>query len=319
MPSLFTNQQLPQSSEEAIREFDERYLAIVTAAEASGWADRFVTPVEAPRVTFPMSAFAAKFRETKEYSSRFKTMREKSFDLKVIEFDEGFEAPLLDLRTNAFSYRNWQRAPERLMMAKRRHVAAQLAELLESGTSASVKSPWDGVQFFHATDHKSNPFDKNTTTFGNYQSSAKDPASVANIQAEMTQMMLVPDANGDKLGAYPTEIWLPTQKVQAVSDLLNQERLANGESNPIKGKLKVVHVPELTDANDWYLVDGNLIAAGFDPCILADYMPAEDLGMRYWDETSDFFKDTGKIKASQHIWTGSGLVFPHAIRRVAGA
>src|SRR5690349_659716 len=100
MAKLFTNQLLPKDSEEAIRIFDERYLAVVSAAPAPTWADRFVTAVDAPRVTFPLSAFAAKFRETKEQAGRFKSFREKSFDLKVAEFDEGFEVPLLDLTMN---------------------------------------------------------------------------------------------------------------------------------------------------------------------------------------------------------------------------
>lgn len=319
MAHLFTNQQLPQTSEEFIREFNEKYLAVVTAAPAPTWADRFVTPTGAPRVTFPLSAFAAKFRETKEYTSRFRTLREKSFDLKVVEHDEGFEAPLLDLKTNAFAYRNWSRAPERLYLAKQRHISQAIAALIEGGTAGTAKSPWDNVVFFHATDHLANPFDAKLGKFGNFQSNATDPAVIANLQTEMTTMRLVPDANGDKLGVEPDEIWLPTQKFEKVNDLLQQERLANGESNPIKGKLKPVHVPDFTDANDWYLVDSKLIAAGFDPCTLADYMPTEDLGMRSWDESSDFFKDTGKIKISQHIWTGAALVFPHAIRRITGA
>lgn len=315
MTSLYTNELLPTTSEQAIREFNEKYLAVVSAAPAPTWADRFVSPVSAPRVTFPIGLMSTKFRETRDQGSRAKGMTEESFDLRVVEHDAGFEAPFLDISTNAFAYRNWMRAPERLRIAEGRHVCKQLATLLEAGTSDT--SPYDGVAFFSAS-HKANPADSGAGTFSNYQSSAAAP-TIANIQTEMTAMRAVKDENGDKLGVEPDEIWLPTEKFQVVSDLLNQAFLASGESNPMLGKLKPVHVPDLTDANDWFLVDSKLIAMGFDPMVAAKFVPADTLGLRFWDESSDFFKDTGKIRVSQHIWTGFRLVFPHAIRLVRGA
>lgn len=316
MAHLYVNQELPTTSEQAIREFNDRYLAVVTAAQPSTWASQFVTGIGAPRITYPLSAFGAKFRETKTTDGRQKSMQEKSFDLKVVEFDEGFEAPVLDLLTNVFAYRNWSKTPEALALAEERHFAVNLAATLEGGTS--VTSPWDGVDFFSAS-HLSNPFDSGSTTWSNYNNSGTDPAVIANLQTEMTAMRGVLDINGDKLNVEPQTILLPTGKYQVVNDLLNQERLASGASNPLRGQLKTVHVPELTDTNDWYLVDDSLIARGFDPLIGAKYVPGETLGLRIFDESSDFYKTTGKIKVSQHIWTGFSLVFPHAIRRIAGA
>lgn len=315
MASLYANELLPTTSEEAIRQFNEKYLAILSAASPSDWAARFFTSLPAPRVTFPLSAMATKFIETKEKSGRFKSFEEKSFDLKVTQFDAGFEVSLMDLKTNVFSARNWSNAPGRFKVAEQRHLASKLAALLEAGTSTT--SPWDDVNFF-ATTHKANPFE-GTTTWSNYQAAAAAPTLV-NIQAEMVAMSIaVKDENGDKLGAQASEIWLPTEKFQPVSDLLNQAFLASGESNYMTGKIKAVHVPELTDVNDWYLVDTNLLAQGYDPMISAKYQEPSSLGLRFWDESSDFFKDTGKIKVAQNIWTGNGLLFPHAIRKVVGA
>jgi hypothetical protein len=135
----------------------------------------------------------------------------------------------------------------------------------------------------------------------------------------MTAMRDVRDTNGDKLGVNPTEIWLPTAKFQGTADKLNQAFLASGESNPIAGQVKPVHVPDLIDVNDWYLVDTNLMAKGVDIAVAANYRNVADLGLRFWDESSDFFKDTGKLKVSAHIWYGFKLLFPHAIRKVVGA
>jgi hypothetical protein len=315
MPSLFVNQQLPATSEQAIREFNEKYLAVFTAAPAPTWCDRFTSSVTSPRATYPVSAFSAKFRETREKSSRFRSMTEKSFDLRVVEYDEGFEAPMLELSTNVFAYKQWSRAPEELRKAEARHTSRNLAALLDGGTTGI--SPWDDLPFFSAT-HLANPFNPDNGVFSNFQSTPKDPAVIANLQAEMTFMRGVKDVNGDKLGVEPMELWLPTEKFQFVSDLLSQNMINGGDSNPLVGRLKCVHIPENIDSNDWYLVDPSLIGAGYDPLLATTYVPTDTLGLRFWDESSDFYKDTGKIKVSQHIWKGFSLLFPHAIRRVAG-
>lgn len=320
MASLFTHQTLPATSEEAIREFDEKYLAAITVAAPPEWAARFMFDAGAPRVTFPISLMSTKYNETKEQSSRFKAMHEQSFDLTVVEYDAGYEAKLLDILTNTFAYRNWGRAPSALADGEVKHVAKNLVTLLEDSTQTS---PWDGELFFD-TDHRSNPKEVivetqgRKNTWSNFQSVGAAP-TLANIAAEMTAMRDVRDTNGDKLGVEPTEIWLPTAKFQGTSDLLQQAFLASGESNPMLGKIKPVHVPDLIDANDWYLVDTNQIAKGVEPMIAANYRDVGSLGLRSWDESSDFFKDTGKLKVSAHIWYGFKLVFPHAIRRITGA
>lgn len=318
MASLYTNQTLPATSEAAIREFNELYLTAISAAQPPTWASEFgdVIDLSAPRATFPMSIMSTKYLETKEESSTFKTMKEKSFDLKVVEFDSGYEVQQVELVSNAYAYRNWGRVPDRFLLAEGRHVNRQIVTLIEAGTSGTT--PWDGLAFF-STAHLANPGDSTLGTFSNYNNAGVDPASVTNISAEMTSMRGVLDENGDKMGIEPDTILLPTAKFQSVSNLLNQNMIGNGESNPLLGKLRVVHVPELTDANDWYLLDSKAIGMGISPWVAGRYRPADTLGLRFWDESSDFYKNTSKIKVSSHLWYGFAMVFPHAIRRVAGA
>lgn len=316
MASLFSNELLPKTSEEALREFNERYLAGITAGPPPDWSQRFVMGVDAERVTFPISLLNTKFRETKEVQARAKKMAEESFDLRVVEYDDGYEAPLSQILKNVYQYRNWKNAPAAFVKAEARHVSYQLAKLLEAGTTTAC--PWDQVNFFSAT-HLADPKNPTGTTFSNYSSGGTDPASIDNLTTEMTAMRDVRDVNGDKLAVEPDEIWLPTAKFQVVSNLLKKELINGGESNPLLGTLKPVHVPDLTDVNDFYLVDSKLIASGIDPMLAAKYQAPETLGLREWNEDSDFFKDTGKLKVSAHIWYGFALVFPHAIRRVVGA
>jgi hypothetical protein len=314
MASLYVHETLPSTSEEAIRQFNEKYLMLLSAAPPSDWAQRFVMGVNSPRTTFPMSYMATKFNETKEQSGRFKGMDEKSFDLHVAEFDAGYEAKALDLSTNVFAYRNWSNVPGRFVTAEHRHVATKLAALLEDGQTEL--SPFDDVEFFSAV-HLANP-SAGSSTWSNLKTGVFAP-SIANIEAQMTAMQgAVLDENGDKLLVNPTEIWLPTSLYQPTANLLNQAFLAGGESNLIAGQIKPVHVPELTDPA-WYLVDPSLVSQGFDPMLAVNYRPADSLGLRSYDESSDFFKDTGKIKVSAHIWHGFKLVYPHAIRKIVNA
>lgn len=316
MARLYTHQEIPRTSEEAIRQFRDDYIMGVSDGPLPTWHTPFVMPVESPRTTFPISAISTKFLEMKEKSGRFKQMDERSLDLTVSPATAGHEVAVLDLKLGTVAARRWVTTPERFAKAEQRHVAAKLAALLEAGQATLCK--WDDKNFF-ATNHDANPADPGAGTFSNYNAAGLDPAVVANIQAEMTAMRLVKDENGDKLGVEPTEIWLPTEKFQLVSDMLSKEFLANGESNPLFGKLKPVHIPDLTDANDWYLVDPVLIAAGLDPMVAAQFRPGDTLGLQFLDESSDFFKTNLKIAVKANIWYGFALVFPHGIRKILGA
>jgi hypothetical protein len=316
MASLFTKDTLPVSSEEAIREFNEKYLAVISASAPTDWFSRFVLPVGSPRTTFPLTAFSSRFVEAIEEQGRFKTMKEKTVDVSVVEYKAGHEVKVLDLLTQVFAYRNWSQVPSRFVAGEANHVAKNLAALLEAGTSSTCA--WDGLSFF-STAHLANPGEPTLGTFSNYNSAGTDPAVIANITTEVTAMRGVLDVDGNKLGVEPDTILLPTGKFQAVSNLLEQAMIGNGESNPYLGKFQCVHVKELADVNDWYLVDSKMIAMGMDPMTATNYRPAESLGLRFKDESSDFFKDTGKISVSAHIWYGFALLFPHAIRRIAGA
>jgi len=325
MASLYTIQQLPTTSQAAIRAFDDRYIASIGAAAPPAWADLgAIIPVDSPMVTFPVGNFGLSYKETKG-DNRSRTLLEKSFDVKVAEYDEGYEGKLLDILSKTFAYQNWLRGPERLLMAEKRHINKQIVTLLEAGESTSW--PIDGANFFSAS-HLSDFNDAASTTWSNYQSSTKTVVSISNLEAEVTAMQGALDENGDKIGADPDTILVPTATYEPLKNLLAQSMiLANGTgsagvTNPYVGKFNVVHVPEFTDANDWYLVDSKLVAAtGLTPWLALKYQvpAASALALRYFDESSDYFKTTGRIKASSHIWYGFSLGFPHAIRKIKGA
>jgi len=329
---LYTISTLPADDQAAIREFNDRYIAAIGAAPAPTWADLGdLFPSSSPMVTFPVSNFALKYQQT-EGENRFKTFLSKSFDLKAQEYDTGAEGRLLDILSQSFAYRAWQEGPNRMMLAKARLRNKAIATLLEAGTSTlwGSGSGIDGQYFFSAS-HLSDLGDASSATWSNYQSSGKDVVSIANIQAEVTIMQGVLDENGDKLGVDPDTILVPTAKFEPLRNLLAQNLMLAGgtstsvtsaaTSNPYLGRFNVIHVPELTDVNDWYLVDSKLRAStGMVPFVSLEYTtPDPLLALRTYDQTSDYFKDTGRIKVSSHVWQGHALAFPQTIRRVVGA
>lgn len=323
---LYSIEQLPTTDQAAIREFNDRYLAAIGAAVPTGWADTLgeLVPTSAPMVTFPVSQLRTQYkRSTGE--NHFKKLRAASFDVKTEEFDDGYEAKLKDLFNQLFAYRRWQEAPARLVLAEEQFRHTQVATLLEAGTTTTCV---DTKNFF-ATDHPCNIGDSTVgTAWSNYQATPKAVDSVTNIEAEVTLMKGVKDENGQKLGVMPDTIIVPTEKAEKVKNLLASSLILGalstatsngGVTNPYAGRFNVIEAKELTDPDDWYLVDSKLVAAGFAPWVsLRETVPAS-LSLRSYDESSDFFKDTGNIKMSSHIWYGFGLALPHAIRLIKGA
>lgn len=334
MPPLFALNSidtLPTTSAAAIREFDDRYLAALAAAEPQGWADNLgeVVSTDAPMITFPVTQLRTKYVRT-EGESKFKKMAEKSFDVKVEEFDDGYQAKLKDLFEKVFAYRLWQQAPGRFITAEGVHRHLSIAALLEAGTSTLCV---DGKNFFDTT-HPVNLVDATvktqiggSTTWSNNQATAKSVVSIANIQAEVTAMMKVPDENGFILGVMPDTLLVPIDQYEATKNLLAQQMIlaaattatSNGAvNNPYLGRFNVIPCKELTNTLDWYMLDSKMIAQGLKPWVsLRQTVPAS-LALRSFDESSDFFKNTGDIKMSSHVWYGFALAFPHAIRRVTG-
>ena len=327
MASITVHDTLPASSQDALEMFDERYLALSMKAMPTTWADQLgeVHMTASTSTKYPMAFLALKYLETIDEGGRFRTIGEKDCELQVVQYDDGVELELVKLLTNSFSARRWMDAPAGLLQAEAFLKSKTLAGMLEANTATCG---WDDLALFHDS-HLANPKGDTSVTFDNNQATAKDPANVDNIAAEVALMMAVKDENGDKLGVKPTALGLPTEKFHATANLLKQDIIANtGGTATIRnpyadGTLKLVHMPELTDANDWYLFDENLIAKGAVPWVVAKLdlaRPGFDaLGLRRYGEDSDRFKNTGKIAVSSRLFYGFKFLYPHAIRKVAGA
>lgn len=331
---LYTIQQLPADDQAALREFNDRYIASIGAAPPPAWTDMGdMFPTNAPMVTFPIGSLALKYSQT-EGEDRFKTLLSKSFDMKAEQFDVGIEANYLDLLTQTFAYRNWQQGPARMMIAETRLRNRAIVTLLEGGhtgvkwgVTANQPNGIDNAYFFSAT-HLSDFNNPSSTTWSNYQVTGKDVLDFDLLEAEVITMQGVLDENGEKVGVDPDTILVPTAKYEKLKNRLAKDMIleTSGSSfaatnNIFRGRFNVIHVPEFTDTNDWYLLDSKLRStSGLPPWIVLRQMMSDPaLELRTWDTSSDFFKNTGKIKVSSHVWMGTALGFPHVIRKVTGA
>lgn len=319
---------LPTSSQDALRIFDERYIAALGLAAPQTWVSQLgeVGTTPALSTKYPMSMLALKFAETIDGGGRFKQIGEKDVELTVAEYDEGVETDLIKVCSNAISARRWAEAPARLVQAEEMFKLKTIADALVANTETCG---WDGLALFHDS-HLCNPKDANSATFDNLQASAKDVADVANIEAEITLMLETLDENGDILGVTPDTIAVPRQKWQKLRNLLKQDFIPNAAGtatmrNPYNDSgLQVVRIDHLTDVNDWYLFDSKMIAGGVVPWTLNKLaLPHPDfdsLGLRRWEPSnSDYARRKGVVAVSQHIYYGFKFLFPHAVRKIAGA
>lgn len=328
MAQLDPQNLLPQSSQDALQIFDERYLALKALAPDPTWVEQYgdVSTTPALSTRYPMAILALKFKETIDQAGRFKRIGERDVELTVAEFDEGVEIELLKVCSNAFSAKRWADAPAQLLHAENMFRVKTIADMLVANSATCA---WDGLALFHDS-HLSNPLDSGSATFDNLQATTKDVADLAVLEAEITLMMEVLDENGDPLGIEPDTIFVPRQKFQKLKNLLKQDFVPNAGGtatmrNPYNDAgLTVVKIDALTDVNDWYLADSKLIGSGVVPWAqmkLALPNPAFDqLGLRRFDPSnSDYARNKGVVAVSQHIYYGQKFIYPHAIRKIAGA
>jgi hypothetical protein len=321
---------LPSSSRDAREMFDERYNAAQLLVQPQTWVSELGEdyPTPALETKYPMSVLALKFTEAKGKETNFRTIGEKDCTLTVAEYKEGVEIELMKLMTNSFVAKRWAETPAAFLQAEQTFKLKLIAAALEANTETCG---WDDLALFHDA-HLCNPKDPNSSTFDNLQATAKDVSDIAKLEEEITLMAEVLDINGDRLGVMPTHIGVPPAKFQKLKNTLKQDFIPSTATpgagtttmrNPYNDAgLTVVRMDQLTDVNDWFLFDMNLISKSVPPWVVAKLaLPGIDtLGIRHWDmDNSDSARARSVIGVAQHIFYGFKFLHPHGIRRVAGA
>jgi len=320
---------LPASSRDAQEQWDERYNAAQMLTVPQTWVSELGEEHAAPALEtkYPMSVLALKFAQTMAGEGRFKTIGEKECTLTTAEYDEGVEIELVKLSSNAFSARRWLDSPAAFVQAEQMFKLKLISDALVANATGACG--WDDLALFHDA-HLCNPKDAGSATFDNLQATTKDVADISSLEEEITLMSDVLDINGDRLGVMATHIGVPTRKFQKLKNLLKQDFIPSAAGtatmrNPYNDAgLTVVRMDQLTDDDDFYLFDMNMISRGVPPWILAKLaLPGPgfaELGIRHWNmDNSDDMRRRGMVAVSQHIFYGYKFLYPHAIRKVAGS
>lgn len=319
---------LPAGSRDALEIFDERYLMAIGAVQPQTWASELgeVSTTPSLETKYPMTMLSLKYIEARDQRGKFKTIGERIVDLTVAEYSDGVEVELVKLLANAYVARQWADAPARLLQAEQQFVLRTLADMLVAN---SETCGWDGLTLFNDA-HPCNPTEAGSATFDNLQATTKDVANLANIEAEITAMLEVLDENGDPLNIVPDTIIVPRQKWQSLRNLLKQDFVPTPAGtatmrNPYNDSvLNVVRANQLSDNNDWYLADSAMISQGIVPWTAQKLqLPSpgfDELGLRrYEPANSDRAREKGVVGVDSHIYWGFKFLFPHAMRKIAGA
>lgn len=325
---LYSIERFPTTSQAAMREFLENYIAVLGGSEPSGLSafGDLIPSRQGGFATFPVTQIGTKFQRWMG-EHHFKTMQAKSFDLKTSWFEAGYEAPWYNLQKDPFTYRQWQAAPGQLVDEEGNFRDEAIAALLEAGTS-TVGYP-DGGNFFRTT-HPANIFDSTMGTWSNYNSSGSTVLSIGNLETEISAMRVgVKDHLGRKMRIRPDTVIVAEDVAEPLENLLKQAMVydwRNASTDPSRGALannpytglKVFASRELSDTNDWYLLDSKFAKVAPPWISLREDLPPA-IATTQWDESSEYFRNTKNIKFGVMISYGFGLAFPHAIRKIAVA
>lgn len=303
------------------------------------WAETLgdVLPGNSLKDDYPVAFDALKYSEKKSEAAAAKTTLVKDIAVTKREWNVAAEAELRRILMGDFAYiQSWQRKAEQMARARtflRNNVTADVIATGETAATCQL----DGQAFFSAT-HKVNPFDANiktrggSATWSNLQSVAA-PLSAANLTAQKTIFKQTPGPDGQELGLEATHVLVPTcldelaYNLMSVQDLILSGVL-DGAGGGTMGTIKNPHfnsgmtkvrAPELlgsADTADWYLLSSTAFQMGLFPWVLAENS-AEELTI--WDETSDYFKDTRRIKVQSGVLLEVAFLFPHGIRKIKGA
>jgi hypothetical protein len=324
MGSVTDNELLPTSIQDAMRLFDYRYEASVGQIPSDAWAEEFGDKVttDTPLVRFPIGLFTGNYTEFKG-DIRTDELEDRYADVKTKEYQKGYEVPALDLIQNPIRGRQWAQVPNQFVLAETRFQNALVAAALNGGTSAV--NFWDSGYFF-ATNHPADPQNPDAfTDWSNYQASTIDltefvPTESDDIVSEVAIMQQIPGIDGLPLGVDPNVLMVPTAKLEITRLAYAKQYLGSGENNPYYNRFRIVGNPLITSTTA-YLIDTKIMGSlSIPPWAIVEYVPPSPLGqalrLRWFDESSDYFKNTSRLKVSSHIHYSAALLFPHAIRRL---
>ena len=344
-------QQVSRDAARALEEFSDQFRSALVLAEPSGWDDyglSYTLANAAGTATFPLPIDAAGYKEFKG-EIKYRRLYTRSMSFRTKEWSDGVEEHARVIESDQFS--GWGDAPSNMARAWKQLALDMLAALLQ-GTDPATNAPAayvgplldlykdkdsntaSTINLF-ADAHPCNIFDSAYGTFDNLRTTTH--AAIANgdwFKDLCAYAASVKGPNGKSLGITTSgsHILNPTSLthefkaylendtlITAISNAGVQNATANvvaaaNRKNLAYGQITGHEVNEFSVANGWdqvffVVLGGN--SALYPWVALADSAPEESL----FDKSSEFYKETRKVKVGYVGKANVGAAMPHKIVR----
>jgi phage major head subunit gpT-like protein len=232
----------------------------------------------------------------------FRELSEKFFDIKLEKWADGVKADADKVEDRDFG--GFAMSPQVMANNARLFPDEKLADLINDGENIAG---WDGADFLDASAHPVNAFEPGFGTYGNFNSNLD--LDDTGVTTALNAMLARKGANGKSLALLGTHLLLPTALYETGRRLVELQRLSDGSENPLFGRLKAVHWPQLAQYR-WAVLDNS------KPDLKAFAVSMRDGGM---PEMIEHGKDSALYKTSMEVGfnavlrIGFALAMPQAI------
>jgi hypothetical protein len=343
--------QVSRDAARALEEFSDQFRSALVLTEPDQWDDlglSYTLASAAGTATFPLPIDAAGYKEF-EGDLKYRRLYTRSMSFRTKQWADGVEEQANVIENDQFN--GFADAPGNMAREWKRLPLLMLASMLQGPTPATVdpaeyvgplldlyrdrdSNTASTINLF-ADAHPCNVFDTAVGTFDNLRTtSLADIASGAFFDDLYAYSQSVLGPNGKPLDVTVdgTKLLLPTTLTRPFKKVLEQDTLITAISNagvqgatanvvtsqPRKnidfGQISGKTVREFSVANGW----GNVFFAvlGGNPSLypwvaLQDSAPEE----RLFDKSSEFYKNSGKVKIGYIGNANVGAAMPHRIVR----
>ena len=344
--------QVSRDSARALEEFSDQFRSALVLNEPDQWDDlglSYTLAKAAGTATFPLPIDAAGYKEF-EGDIKYRRLYNRSLSFRTKQWSDGVEEQSVVIENDQFS--GWADAPGNMAREWKRLPLLMLASMLQGPTPASVapaayvgplldlyrdrdSNTASTINLFSAS-HLCNVFDSGVGTFNNLITTTH--AQIANgtfFDQLFSYSQSVLGANGKPLNVTfeGSKFLLPTSLTREFKKLLEQDTLVTAVSNAgaqyatagvvaaaIRKNVDFGHVTaqtvrEFSVANGWDQCF--FVVLGGNPSLypwvaLQDSAPEE----RLFDKSSEFYKNSGKVKIGYLGNANVGAAMPHRIVRV---
>lgn len=323
------HQVISRDAERALEEFSEEFRNALALAPAEPWAAElgYAHTSDAPRITWPVPLSATGYQEFKG-DPKYRQLFHRSISMVSKNWQDGVEA--LAEVVEAPDFIGWTEEPTRMAEEWARHRNVMVADMLASASYDGPLLDWyrdeeNGTpsnKRLFAAGHPFNVFNTSLGTFTNYTTcTAEDILSGKIFDDADGHFAGIKGANGRPLGLRVSAVLAPTSRRMLFRRALEKELLitaikGTGGSNVgavmdqnMHLGTRVLFADELHSDDYFYIVAQR---TGLYPFVTSVGTPEELI----FDKSSEFYKNTLKVRYGVVGKANAAAVLPHCILRV---